>query len=55
MSMCVRFVDLDIVPKALPHSHISCLPTKRGQERGWGGELQREKEVRRRGQEMEPK
>lgn len=48
--VCVRFVDLDIVPKALPHSHTSCLLTADKERRG-GEESQREKEVKRRGQE----
>lgn len=51
--MCVCFVDLDIVPKPLPHSHTSCLrrADKREEKEEEGGESQREKEVRRRGQE----
>lgn len=51
--MCVHFVDLDIVPKALTHSHTSCLLRADNEKRRRGGEeSQREKKVKRRGQRV---
>lgn len=49
MCLCVCFVDLEIVPKALPHSHTSCRHKEKEEEEG--EESQREKKGRRREQE----